>query len=167
MKQRNGYHNPIQRSRYERTAKKIVSMHACSSCKMCVRTRTQNSKKELKQPGYMYFKGVEICNYYRSIVGITWFYSMYHVSILPKYRTQPSSHYLRGHPSPSFSLPALRKRCVQVLAYDIECTKAPLKFPNVEIDQVEFRMVTGGGRKRRKRGGTFWLKSGKKETFIL
>ncbi len=24
----------------------------------------------------------------------------------------------------------------QVLAYDIECTKAPLKFPNVEIDQV-------------------------------
>lgn len=29
-----------------------------------------------------------------------------------------------------------RSAPVQVLAYDIECTKAPLKFPNVEIDQV-------------------------------
>lgn len=28
-------------------------------------------------------------------------------------------------------------RVAQVLAYDIECTKAPLKFPNVEIDQVQ------------------------------
>ena len=39
----------------------------------------------------------------------------------------------------------------QVLAYDIECTKAPLKFPNVEIDQVRcvsvvvVVVVVGGG----------------------
>jgi DNA polymerase family B, exonuclease domain len=26
----------------------------------------------------------------------------------------------------------------KVLAYDIECTKAPLKFPTVEMDQVMY-----------------------------